>query len=149
MVGFLEIQFDCFGNRKVLLIDVIKKLHKMEKRLVFGKGWNFSYRKIIALVKERIYWLWMHRRLIYKIRAFDFFFFFTDNMMLFKCVLTCVGNARAFVKKKGRNNVTVDDLVHVIMPKGRGKNSFFPFLYCSWATIFFLFCLNIDCYVLF
>ena len=37
MVGFLEIQFDCFGNRKVLLIDVIKKLHKMEKRLVYGK----------------------------------------------------------------------------------------------------------------
>ncbi|RVX06727.1 Transcription and mRNA export factor ENY2 [Vitis vinifera] len=67
--------------QKVLLIDVIKKLHKMEKRLVFGK----------------------------------------DNMMLFKCVLTCVGNARAFVKKKGRNNVTVDDLVHVIMPKGRAS----------------------------
>ncbi|KAL6325693.1 hypothetical protein AAG906_023538 [Vitis piasezkii] len=28
---------------------------------------------------------------------------------------------RAFVKKKGRNNVTVDDLVHVIMPKGRAS----------------------------
>lgn len=42
-------------------------------------------------------------------------------MMLFKCVLTCIGNARAFVKKKGRNNVTVDDLVHVIMPKGRAS----------------------------
>lgn len=27
---------------------------------------------------------------------------------------------RAFVKKKGRNNVTVDELVHVITPKGRG-----------------------------
>ncbi|WJX81188.1 hypothetical protein P8452_64105 [Trifolium repens] len=26
---------------------------------------------------------------------------------------------RAFVKKKGRNNVTVDELVHVITPKGR------------------------------
>nr|TKR79543.1 hypothetical protein D5086_0000271210 [Populus alba] len=26
---------------------------------------------------------------------------------------------RAFIKKKGRNNVTVDDLVHVITPKGR------------------------------
>lgn len=37
MVRFLETQFDCFGNRKVLLIDVIKKLHKMEKRLVYGK----------------------------------------------------------------------------------------------------------------
>ncbi|KAJ6949266.1 hypothetical protein NC651_003308 [Populus alba x Populus x berolinensis] len=28
---------------------------------------------------------------------------------------------RAFIKKKGRNNVTVDDLVHVITPKGRGR----------------------------
>ncbi|CAL5370427.1 unnamed protein product [Camellia sinensis] len=28
---------------------------------------------------------------------------------------------RAFVKKKGRNNVTVDDLVHVITPKGRAS----------------------------
>ncbi|KAG6793341.1 hypothetical protein POTOM_002548 [Populus tomentosa] len=27
----------------------------------------------------------------------------------------------AFIKKKGRNNVTVDDLVHVITPKGRGR----------------------------
>ncbi|XP_031252523.1 transcription and mRNA export factor ENY2-like [Pistacia vera] len=26
---------------------------------------------------------------------------------------------RAYIKKKGRNNVTVDDLVHVITPKGR------------------------------
>ncbi|XP_010680129.1 transcription and mRNA export factor ENY2 isoform X1 [Beta vulgaris subsp. vulgaris] len=26
---------------------------------------------------------------------------------------------RAFIKKKGRNNVTVDDLVHLITPKGR------------------------------
>ncbi|KAJ7974804.1 Transcription and mRNA export factor ENY2, partial [Quillaja saponaria] len=29
--------------------------------------------------------------------------------------------SRAFVKKKGRNNVTVDDLVHVITPKGRAS----------------------------
>ncbi|KAL6960420.1 Transcription and mRNA export factor eny2 [Sarracenia purpurea var. burkii] len=28
---------------------------------------------------------------------------------------------RAFIKKKGRNNVTVDDLVHVITPKGRAS----------------------------
>ncbi|XP_042500842.1 transcription and mRNA export factor ENY2-like [Macadamia integrifolia] len=28
---------------------------------------------------------------------------------------------RAFTKKKGRNNVTVDDLVHVITPKGRAS----------------------------
>ncbi|RXH89256.1 hypothetical protein DVH24_031613 [Malus domestica] len=28
---------------------------------------------------------------------------------------------RAFIKKKGRNNVTVDDLVHVMTPKGRGS----------------------------
>lgn len=27
---------------------------------------------------------------------------------------------RAFTRRKGRNNVTVDDLVHVITPKGRG-----------------------------
>ncbi|KAG6512900.1 hypothetical protein ZIOFF_031039 [Zingiber officinale] len=29
---------------------------------------------------------------------------------------------RAYAKKKGRNNVTVDDLVHVITPKGREKS---------------------------
>ncbi|KAM1129996.1 hypothetical protein ACFX19_045403 [Malus domestica] len=28
---------------------------------------------------------------------------------------------RAFIKKKGRNNVTVDDLVHVMTPKGRAS----------------------------
>jgi len=28
---------------------------------------------------------------------------------------------RAFIKKKGRNNVTVDDLVHLITPKGRAS----------------------------
>ncbi|KAJ6371494.1 hypothetical protein OIU77_001906 [Salix suchowensis] len=28
---------------------------------------------------------------------------------------------RAFIKKKGSNNVTVDDLVHVITPKGRAS----------------------------
>ncbi|XP_037497786.1 transcription and mRNA export factor ENY2 isoform X4 [Jatropha curcas] len=28
---------------------------------------------------------------------------------------------RAITRKKGRNNVTVDDLVHVITPKGRVK----------------------------
>ncbi|XP_016747894.1 transcription and mRNA export factor ENY2 isoform X2 [Gossypium hirsutum] len=28
---------------------------------------------------------------------------------------------RAFTRKKGRNNVTVDDLVHVISPKGRSS----------------------------
>ncbi|XP_050380881.1 transcription and mRNA export factor ENY2 [Argentina anserina] len=28
---------------------------------------------------------------------------------------------RSFIKKKGRNNVTVDDLVHVITPKGRAS----------------------------
>ncbi|XP_065877937.1 transcription and mRNA export factor ENY2 [Euphorbia lathyris] len=30
-------------------------------------------------------------------------------------------HCRAFIKKKGRNNVTVDDLVHVITPKGRAS----------------------------
>ncbi|RRT54610.1 hypothetical protein BHE74_00048780 [Ensete ventricosum] len=29
---------------------------------------------------------------------------------------------RAYARKKGRNNVTVDDLVHVITPKGRGEH---------------------------
>ncbi|XP_044503047.1 transcription and mRNA export factor ENY2-like [Mangifera indica] len=29
--------------------------------------------------------------------------------------------SRAYVKKKGRKNVTVDDLVHVITPKGRAS----------------------------
>ncbi|WRX19643.1 Transcription factor, partial [Theobroma cacao] len=28
---------------------------------------------------------------------------------------------RAYIKKKGRNNVTVDDLVHLITPKGRAS----------------------------
>ncbi|XP_072965237.1 transcription and mRNA export factor ENY2 isoform X2 [Typha angustifolia] len=28
---------------------------------------------------------------------------------------------RAYARKKGRNNVTVDDLVHVITPKGRAS----------------------------
>ncbi|XP_027100335.2 transcription and mRNA export factor ENY2 isoform X2 [Coffea eugenioides] len=28
---------------------------------------------------------------------------------------------RAFARKRGRNNVTVDDLVHVITPKGRAS----------------------------
>nr|GMC50848.1 transcription and mRNA export factor SUS1-like [Ipomoea batatas] len=28
---------------------------------------------------------------------------------------------RAFIKKKGRNNVTVDDLIQVITPKGRAS----------------------------
>ncbi|XP_015572175.1 transcription and mRNA export factor ENY2 isoform X2 [Ricinus communis] len=32
---------------------------------------------------------------------------------------------RAFMRKKGRNNVTVDDLVHVITPKGRVKAELF------------------------
>lgn len=40
------------------------------------------------------------------------------------------------MKKKGRNNVTVDDLVHVIMPKGRGKISFFYFFIIYLATIY-------------
>lgn len=30
-------------------------------------------------------------------------------------------HCRAFIKKKGRNNVTVDDLVRVITPKGRAS----------------------------
>ncbi|XP_062207909.1 transcription and mRNA export factor ENY2-like isoform X2 [Phragmites australis] len=29
---------------------------------------------------------------------------------------------RAYARKKGRNNVTVDDLIHVITPKGRVLN---------------------------
>lgn len=37
---------------------------------------------------------------------------------------------RAFVKKKGRNNVTVDELVHVITPKGRGIDSLTIFFFC-------------------
>uniref|UniRef100_A0A2P2IP99 Transcription and mRNA export factor ENY2 n=1 Tax=Rhizophora mucronata TaxID=61149 RepID=A0A2P2IP99_RHIMU len=28
---------------------------------------------------------------------------------------------RAFTRKKGRNNVTVDDLIHIITPKGRAS----------------------------
>ena len=29
---------------------------------------------------------------------------------------------REFVKKKGRNNVSVDDLIHLITSKGRGMD---------------------------
>lgn len=35
------------------------------------------------------------------------------------CYTICL--LRAFARKKGRNNVTVDDLVQVITPKGRGE----------------------------
>lgn len=63
-------------------------------------------------------------------------------MVLLKCVLTGIANARAFVKKKGRNNVTVDDLVHVIMPKGRGKNSFFPIPILFMWQLLFSFCVE-------
>jgi hypothetical protein len=44
-------------------------------------------------------------------------------------------NLRAFVKKKGRNNVTVDDLIHVITPKGRGKDFCCVFLWFSFQTL--------------
>jgi hypothetical protein len=30
--------------------------------------------------------------------------------------------------KKGRNNVTVDDLIHVITPKGRGRRFYLPII---------------------
>lgn len=42
---------------------------------------------------------------------------------------------RAFVKKKGRNTVTVDDLVRVITPKGRGEDFRFSSLWFSFQTI--------------
>ncbi|KAB5520940.1 hypothetical protein DKX38_025259 [Salix brachista] len=35
------------------------------------------------------------------------------------CIRILTFLSLAFIKKKGRNNVTVDDLVHVITPKGR------------------------------
>ncbi|XP_008654967.1 transcription and mRNA export factor ENY2-like isoform X1 [Zea mays] len=38
-------------------------------------------------------------------------------MMLSKCFTFL----RAYARKKGRNNVTVDDLIHVITPKGRAS----------------------------
>lgn len=38
------------------------------------------------------------------------------------------------MKKKGRNSVTVDELVHVITPKGRGINCFTDLLpFCILA----------------
>ncbi|KAA8548234.1 hypothetical protein F0562_004505 [Nyssa sinensis] len=50
---------------------------------------------------------------------------------------------RAFIKKKGRNNVTVDDLVHVITPKGRGKEGLLSFFFsvillivCNYRFLF-------------
>lgn len=39
--------------------------------------------------------------------------------------------SRSYARKKGRNNVTVDDLIHVITPKGRGKHSTIANLYHS------------------
>uniref|UniRef100_A0A2P2K9Y7 Transcription and mRNA export factor SUS1 n=1 Tax=Rhizophora mucronata TaxID=61149 RepID=A0A2P2K9Y7_RHIMU len=36
---------------------------------------------------------------------------------------------RALIQKKGRNNVTVDDLVHVITPEGRGGDFFLQLLF--------------------
>ncbi|GMY13083.1 transcription and mRNA export factor ENY2 [Fagus crenata] len=41
-------------------------------------------------------------------------------------------HCRAVIKKKGRNNVTVDDLVHAITPMGRGKD-----FYCSFLRFLF------------
>ncbi|KAB5516291.1 hypothetical protein DKX38_026939 [Salix brachista] len=41
---------------------------------------------------------------------------------------------RAFIKKKGSNNVTVDDLVHVITPKGRGGGSSVSEVYLLLST---------------
>ncbi|KAH9615521.1 hypothetical protein KSS87_019240 [Heliosperma pusillum] len=37
------------------------------------------------------------------------------------CVVHAIMRHRQLVKKKGRDNVTVDDLVHVITPKGRAS----------------------------
>lgn len=49
------------------------------------------------------------------------------------CYTICL--LRAFARKKGKNNVTVDDLVQVITPKGRGGFIsfffFFPEIYVS------------------
>jgi len=41
---------------------------------------------------------------------------------------------RAFIKKKGKNNVTVDDLIHVITPKGRGRGSSVSEVYLLLST---------------
>lgn len=48
-------------------------------------------------------------------------------------------STRAYTRKKGRNNVTVDDLVHVITPKGRGRFFFFfsPFTPKCWRFLAF------------
>lgn len=65
---------------------------------------------------------------------FFYSFFFTPIMvnplcsLLLSCSTATVSLnyklneiSRAYARKKGRNNVTVDDLIHVITPKGRGK----------------------------
>lgn len=51
---------------------------------------------------------------------FCYLYGFCDFFWTF--VSSCLSQ-RAYAKKKGRNNVTVDDLVHVITPKGRGESS--------------------------
>ena len=59
-------------------------------------------------------------------------FFFRCISLLSLCVL-----CRAYARKKGRNNVTVDDLIHVITPKGRGKWSFLPLDFFFWLQLEF------------
>jgi hypothetical protein len=50
---------------------------------------------------------------------------------------------RAFIKKKGKNNVTVDDLIHVITPKGRGRGSSVSEVYLLLSALDNLFVLLI------
>lgn len=56
---------------------------------------------------------------------FSFFICSYNDFIIFFFWLLCT---RAYTRKKGRNNVTVDDLVHVITPKGRGRFIFSFFL---------------------
>lgn len=65
--------------------------------------------------------------------------------VLFEFRLRFVSICRAFIKKKGRNNVTVDDLVHLITPKGRGTACYHShksrFTFAS-RSLFVVFCQN-------
>lgn len=69
-------------------------------------------------------WLYSHSTLLFYLTLFFsdcFYLFVLINTHLCEIGTCCPFYCRAVVKKKGRNNVTVDELVHVITPKGRGR----------------------------
>ena len=69
--------------------------------------------------------MWLEGRNENSLQVFSFFinsstFLYNYRVTKTKNVLFIGCYYRQFARKKGRNNVTVDDLVQVITPKGRG-----------------------------